>query len=359
MSNLDFPRFTRLPREIRDMIWKNAVRPHGRRGVHYFSVVEIPIVSLSTKTEIFEQNHLVERVREGQKQVLAAPLSTEDMTTPSWTAGNRSSYAIDGGLWTACKESRAAMHCRYNPTRVAPQRRIRFPSNDSAIFKISDGKRDQWLSVFPESDLFVLQSIRCFLDFMRLCQELPFLSKKDGLVGVRHIAIGFDPTWTVEELLRYERITDWNNPRQLTRQRFRQQLSVMGLSKNRFNEYDSLVQASRCLRGRRDSKLWLIDGRLRRKQTVMQNHTMRVLGNWLYSDHGQQVFDENGCKCYAMPDYASRDFYGDDNDNSMVAAEVSRFVTALAVVSRHQDAVRRNVPEDDGYSERLGILVRE
>ncbi|KAK1517389.1 hypothetical protein CABS01_16667 [Colletotrichum abscissum] len=341
------------------MIWKNAVRPHGCRGVHYFSVVEIPIVSLFTETEIFEQCHLVERVSEGQKQVLAAPLSTEDMTTPSWTAGNRSSYAIDGGLWTACKESRAAMHRRYNPTRGAPKRRIRFPSNDFATFKISDGKSYQWLSVSSESDLFVLQSIRCFPDFMRLCQELPFLSKEDGLVGVRHIAIGFDPTWTVEELLRYERITDWNNPNQLTRQRFRQQLSFMGLSKNRFNEYDSLVQASRCLRGRRTSKLWLIDSRLRRKQTVMQNHTMRVLGNWLYSDHGQQVFDEDGYKLYAMPDYASRDFYGDDNDNSMIAAEISRFVAALAVVSRHQDAVRRNVPEDDGYSERLGILVRE
>ncbi|EXF82094.1 hypothetical protein CFIO01_00608 [Colletotrichum fioriniae PJ7] len=109
-----------------------------------------------------------------------------------------------------------------------------------------------------------------------------------------------------------------------------------------FDEYDSLVQASRSLRGRKASKLWLIDSRLRRKQTIMQIHTMLVLGDWLYSGHGQQAFEENGCKFYAMPDYASQDFCGDVKDDSVIAAQVSGFVVALVIVARHQDAQALN-----------------
>ncbi|KAK1722706.1 uncharacterized protein BDZ83DRAFT_653669 [Colletotrichum acutatum] len=289
MSNV-FPHFPRLPGEIRDLVWKNAVRPHGYRGVHYFSVAEISIVPLFTETEIFKQNTLVERASKGQKQLL-----TEAFGPPAESPAQLCTVGV-----------------------IPPEELLRVPVKQLATFEISDGKSDQWFSVFSESDLFVLQSICCIPDFIRLGQELPFLSKEDDLVGVRHVAIGFESTWTVEELLR-------------------QQLSFMELSENRFDEYDSLVHASRSLSGCRNSKLWLIDSRLRRKQSVSE---------------------ENGCKFWAMPHYASRYFLGDDMDDN-IAAEVSRFVVALAIVARHQDAVRRNVPEDDRYSDGLRNAVRE
>ncbi|RSL84896.1 hypothetical protein BHE90_000358 [Fusarium euwallaceae] len=36
---------------------------------------------------------------------------------PSWTTNNPSSYLIDGGLWTACKESRAVIEQEYEAKR--------------------------------------------------------------------------------------------------------------------------------------------------------------------------------------------------------------------------------------------------
>lgn len=60
-----------------------------------------------------------------------------------------------------------------------------------------------------------------------------------------------------------------------------------------------------------------------------------------------------------MPDYASQNFCGDVKDDNVIAAQVSGFVVAVAIVAKDQDAVRRIVPEHNGYSKRLGVLVRE
>ncbi|KAF4920062.1 hypothetical protein CGCVW01_v007249 [Colletotrichum viniferum] len=113
MAGGSFFSFSLLPGEIRDQIWDFSTRPIGARGVHYFSALDAwdntrPI------PEAFKQ-HTISRTLENQNQILAAPLVGNETSCPSWYDANRSTYAIDAGLWTACKESRAAMYRRYRP----------------------------------------------------------------------------------------------------------------------------------------------------------------------------------------------------------------------------------------------------
>ncbi|KAK1961528.1 hypothetical protein LY78DRAFT_662036 [Colletotrichum sublineola] len=52
--------------------------------------------------------------RKNDQLVLIGPPKPENTESlPSWNL-NQSTYSIDGGLWTACEESRAAMARRYS-----------------------------------------------------------------------------------------------------------------------------------------------------------------------------------------------------------------------------------------------------
>lgn len=63
-------------------------------------------------------------------QILGAPLPVNSSSVNSWNVQNQSTYAMDMGLWTACKESKAAMLRRYRP--------------------------DKWLSTYDEMKKFYL-----------------------------------------------------------------------------------------------------------------------------------------------------------------------------------------------------------
>ncbi|KAM0251776.1 hypothetical protein ACHAP5_001437, partial [Fusarium lateritium] len=101
---VDFPCFLDLPWEIRDVIWKAAVRPN-KPGVNYFTIsknhgrvdcedrkdaliTDVPIPGIIISAPTF------------------APTSEGTREPASWLVNNPSSYTTDCGLWTACKESR-------------------------------------------------------------------------------------------------------------------------------------------------------------------------------------------------------------------------------------------------------------
>ncbi|KAF4883967.1 hypothetical protein CGCF415_v015699 [Colletotrichum fructicola] len=109
----NFSLFPLLPGEIRDQIWDLSTRPIGSRGVHYFSVLDIRENITSIPHAI--RRHVISSTSKHQRQILAVPSLANETSCPSWFDGNQSTYAIDGGLWTACKESRAAMCRRYKP----------------------------------------------------------------------------------------------------------------------------------------------------------------------------------------------------------------------------------------------------
>lgn len=61
------------------------------------------------------------RVFEDDTYVLAAP---SFLSTPSWLEGNESDYALDAGLWTACKESREVVKRHYK-IEICKQERLK------------------------------------------------------------------------------------------------------------------------------------------------------------------------------------------------------------------------------------------
>ncbi|KAK3956265.1 hypothetical protein QBC32DRAFT_394787 [Pseudoneurospora amorphoporcata] len=91
-----FHPFPKLPWELRHEIWELAVRPLDRPGVHVFCVEEHE-----------PDDSSVEEVEDRDKSNLH--FSVPAATMSAGPCGNPSTYMIDGGLWTACKESRAVM----------------------------------------------------------------------------------------------------------------------------------------------------------------------------------------------------------------------------------------------------------
>lgn len=103
----EFHLFPFLPWELRDQIWKLAIRP-DLPGAHIFRVSDADAHETSDDNDSYRC----------AKSLLAAPQclpKSVDFTPAaqaaapiSWTLNNPSTYLIDSGLWTACKESRLA-----------------------------------------------------------------------------------------------------------------------------------------------------------------------------------------------------------------------------------------------------------
>ncbi|EAQ84274.1 predicted protein [Chaetomium globosum CBS 148.51] len=100
------------PWDVRDDIWDLAIRPR-LPGVHIFTIYgEVD----DTKSSLLSQYEL--RCNRGYPHGVAAPrispsYDDDEEEQLSWTAGNRSTYLMDYGLWTVCTESRAAMERRF------------------------------------------------------------------------------------------------------------------------------------------------------------------------------------------------------------------------------------------------------
>ncbi|KAK1964081.1 hypothetical protein LY78DRAFT_704696 [Colletotrichum sublineola] len=244
MATKEFHLFSLLPGELREQIWDHSVRPHGSRGVQYFSVFP--------EWDIDEEfsRHLI------------------PMTRPSWNQ-NRSTYAIDGGLWTACKESRAAMHRRYKPEQWT-------------TFLVNSDNSHQYFTLLPAQDLIVIQGYHSVPDMQKFPTLMPFGSPRCGFGGISHIGIAFDPSWTLEELHLYE-MWEWTHD--------------CNLPGYRWATYNGLISAIRdhwcsffC------ASIWLVDPRLRRRNT----ETPTASQNSAKEASEQIVFEGNGCKYYEV-----------------------------------------------------------
>ncbi|KAK3354894.1 hypothetical protein B0H65DRAFT_450038 [Neurospora tetraspora] len=236
-----FHPFPKLPWELRHDIWDLVVRPLDRPGAHIFCIEERELDDSEAK----------------ECDVVCGPIPSESgesnlhirvpaATMSSGPAGNPSMYMIDGGLWTACKESRAVMekvfkHHIWDPKRRAwpqyyeasfPLERYRFipphlralrqspviknpyegvkhetdmipatgfflsaPSSPSSSSSARTTKADRpnhqvttsphYFSVFPHRDLFIMRPASWKIDdiWSRLEVFFPFGSKKWGYFG--------------------------------------------------------------------------------------------------------------------------------------------------------------------------------
>lgn len=357
--------FPLLPGEIRDQIWDMSVRPQGNRGVHYFTIFS----NFPDPVPEKYRRHIIKETTTEQLEVIGAPLRQDEASTLSWNEGNRSTYAIDGGLWTACRESREAMHRRYDIDSWAElydkqhmewrEKKSWFrmsPCQDSkhgqmpANFGVDDGK--QYFTVLPLYDLIILQPFACGLDFGSFIRNIPFASMRFGFGGVRHIAFEYDPSWTAEEVWQLHR--EWKG----------EEKGEKPLSAGRFDFYWALMDF---VRGNEsyDAQVWLVDRRLRRRSTVLnEKDTEWTSGRFggfkrqLLTFHG-----EDGCRYYTMPEkYESQYCCYDDDDDDNATDSIGEFTYALSEVASLLEAEEQGVDvdiDDAPLVRQLGIMVCE
>lgn len=191
-----FHQFSDLPRELRDMIWSFAIRDDNP-GVHIFGSLYLK------KNNRTESRRLMSC---GKKSWAYAALPWRhyfDSLDENRSDENVSTYLIDGGLWTACKESRLIMekHFRQSEWPKAQKCDEYYGGLTKENFKIPatgyfQGGELHCLTVFPHRDLFVLQ-----LDdiakggWWHSGLNSPLGENLRDCKGARHIAIEYRPEW--------------------------------------------------------------------------------------------------------------------------------------------------------------------
>ncbi|EAA35331.2 hypothetical protein GE21DRAFT_1207 [Neurospora crassa] len=142
-----FHPFPRLPWELRNEIWKQSIRPLDRPGAHIFCIEE-------RKSEDSEPKEC---------DVICNPIPLESgdsnlhirvpaATISAGPAGNPSTYMIDGGLWTACKESRAVMERVFRHRMWDPKRRA-YLEYMRALQHLTPALEDPYKGLEHETDL--------------------------------------------------------------------------------------------------------------------------------------------------------------------------------------------------------------
>ncbi|KAF4969012.1 hypothetical protein FSARC_3666 [Fusarium sarcochroum] len=200
-----FHRFSDLPRELRDEIWSFVIRP------------PVPGVNIFRFYRLWENNPaLVPEVA-----FLANCSHQHRLSAASWeqyfdnadaNCGDKdvSTYLIDAGLWTACKESRLVMekqfrHCNsrcwHNDFQAAVPKTLAEKMCQGGFSRPErrhfSGDTPCCFTLFPCGDLFVLQG-----DIMDVTINLGCIHsiwpETSFLGAYRDIAIEYDPAWGVQ-----------------------------------------------------------------------------------------------------------------------------------------------------------------
>ncbi|KAI1380612.1 hypothetical protein F4677DRAFT_404064 [Hypoxylon crocopeplum] len=111
MSETFYP-FPRLPKELRDKIWKFAIRS-TRPGANFFTISTVPDdQELAFAEELVSDEKkygMITSISTKGRLSLSAPILMWKSVDASWIHHNPSAYLVDSGVWTARKESRMVM----------------------------------------------------------------------------------------------------------------------------------------------------------------------------------------------------------------------------------------------------------
>ncbi|EGU88305.1 hypothetical protein FOPG_09289 [Fusarium oxysporum f. sp. conglutinans race 2 54008] len=194
-----FERFAELPKELRDQIWSFAGRD-DRPGVHIFGQYD------KTKENTGERQFL--RYNDRISKSWAAPSWRRyyENFNEDRSDENISTYLIDGGLWTACHESRLIMERRFEQSNRKRDDEDTCPRHDKTkeVFKKAttgcfDSTPLHPVTVFPHRDLFVLQCNDLKnVNWSLLGLEASMAFDAEGFNGVMHVALEYDPKWWYE-----------------------------------------------------------------------------------------------------------------------------------------------------------------
>ncbi|CAI0649216.1 unnamed protein product [Colletotrichum noveboracense] len=152
----------------------------------------------------------------------------------------------------------------------------------------------------------------------------------------------FDPSWSLEELGRYR--LGWERS-----MNFEEHTEEDELDDLRWEMYDCLAKATREMYYFSNPTVWLVDHRLRRKSTVLdEDMTEMVYGGCGSWPKEQLVFHAAGCKYYAMPEYYARELCGYDAENEPEGdTDAFDFMYELEELGARQEAFERR-GEDEG-----------
>ncbi|KAI6771285.1 hypothetical protein HG531_008910 [Fusarium graminearum] len=188
-----FNRFPDLPPELRIKIWKLVIR-EDKPGVHIFNHDgPRPMTSMGWRSWTFTEplpRHYFNSIKEDVPRK------------------NVSTYLIDGGMWTACKESRSIMEDHFRQSEWLETSSITEEERKDRLKALSDDKLEMpstgnfvgsplhFLTVRPHQDLFVLQ-VDC-LDKVKwddISFDHALGSGSLGYRGISNVAIEFNPEW--------------------------------------------------------------------------------------------------------------------------------------------------------------------
>ena len=218
----EFRFFPFLPWELRDQICKLAIRP-ALPGAHVFRVPNVNASEQNCPEDETDDNceFCISRWHPAAPQCLPKSVdfspASQAAAPISWTLKNPSTYLIDSGLWTACKESLLVIE---NEFQVRARRekvhvwglseledfqlkRVRFTLRETATHVTSHNSGRRYLTVFPSKDLFIMQSLDV-ADFDWEDWDVVWNSfhNYDFLTGdwqwngpSGHIAVEYDPAW--------------------------------------------------------------------------------------------------------------------------------------------------------------------
>ncbi|KAF5592922.1 hypothetical protein FPCIR_5605 [Fusarium pseudocircinatum] len=198
MGELTFPLFSQFPLELREQIWKMAIRP-DKPGVQIFRVYHPELDNPGHAVDIhgFTLERNFRRVLQGypvRRSRIALPVRNK---YPDSTDGSSdddiSTYLIDSSLWTVCQESRSMMKKVFGSTDASSQ-----SLSGSATAHYLSGSVPSYITIYPKNDLIVLQ----FDDVLKFDNSyLLGLFQKNiwGSVGVLNLGIEYNIDWGISE----------------------------------------------------------------------------------------------------------------------------------------------------------------
>ncbi|KAI1142543.1 hypothetical protein F5Y05DRAFT_422624 [Hypoxylon sp. FL0543] len=218
MPKQTFHPFPRLPQELRDMVWKLALRS-DRPGAHFFR-----IYSRSDEKRLPNDYAIVPPTRPWDSHRLTAPKWVPRSIDAnwngkfgkgvinSWVCDNPSAYLIDGALWTTCKESRFVMERQFNIEKWKAVQEDRITQDDSEEwlhgeekmpstgYLLNDDSTYRYFVVFPNQDLFCIQPYSFeTIDYDRISYHSGIGSRYYGFKDLQNVALEFDPAWETLE----------------------------------------------------------------------------------------------------------------------------------------------------------------
>ncbi|PNP74471.1 hypothetical protein FNYG_12190 [Fusarium nygamai] len=190
--------FGNLPLELQTEIWSSAIRP-TKAGVQ--------ILSLHSDQKNQSHKGGASEAPWSSNYYLAAPkwafgpkssrIAASGEATFSWTKNNPSTYLIDSGVWSACRQSHCIMKDILSSTKPKVIHiKVRCGSSNIEVDAPGGGSPQQTsIVVSPSQDLFILQLDSPDIFSWSFLEDAVPSNTAKGLLQIPHVGWQYHPSW--------------------------------------------------------------------------------------------------------------------------------------------------------------------